>query len=227
MRLERVIVKVIPLLVLALAAAAPGWATAPVRGASNYGGNPSFNSCDDGSYVLSGIPCEAFDLSTIGTVTLTNGDVFNVVQYVTDQNSTSSPMLFDVVDFGNLTAGTYTIASTTLATGFNVAGLGVFTCGEANSPLSGDTITNGNAGFDGAFDNNNNAEQGPCTAGLTTDPLIALSGNGFTIPTGSSISGLDVVMDTPVLPTTTPEPTSLTLVGVGLAVMGSTFLRRK
>jgi len=235
MRLERPIVKMIAMCVLALTAVVANGATIPVRGASHYGANSDFGACLAGAV---NDACEAFDTSSadIGTVNF-NGISYNVEQFVTGFSGVSGTV-YDVIDFGNLAAGTtYTLTSENLKasssdfgapTTFNPSELSVFTCGDGtgtNTALDGNTF-NG-AGMN-AYDSSGNGivgdspgseVDGPCIAGLTVDPLITESGNSFTTPKNFNLA--DLVLAAPVVPANTPEPGSLMLFGVGFIAIGA------
>jgi len=211
MRFYNPLVKVIVTFILLLAVLTPsGATTVPVRGGSGYGASTDFNACLSADQTITnGNACEGFDLTPIATSVNGLSGSFNVVQFVFG-NGNSQGTLFDVIDLGSVGAGT---TFSLPAAFFNAAVTEIFTCGSRNNPLDGTT---------NVIDSGGAAMTGPCTPGLITLPPITLNGTSFTTGSSFSLPG-HLVLDAPV---STPEPTSLVLLGTGLFALAGRARRR-
>jgi hypothetical protein len=222
MRVHADFMKIFVLFVLFAAIATPGSATTiHVRGASGYGQQTTdFTDCANGTLG----PCEVFYAGPapvapfapvpVGTATLDGILAFNVFEFA------GSSQVVDVVDLGSIAPGTVFTLSSSL---FNVTSAEVFSCGQASSSESS-TLANPNAvGLDSLMTTFPGSTM--CTPNLTTAPVDYDSTTGkFTL--NQTLSG-DLVLDfSPTGTTSAPEPTSLALLGVGLAALAGK-LRRK
>jgi hypothetical protein len=193
--------KVTTLGILLVAIASTCGATAiPVRGGSNYGANSPdpgfFTDCVNGTVTLA---CEAFN-STPTAITF-NGLNYNVFEFVTG-NTGIAGTLYYVIDLGSVGPN----STFTLPTAFfPVAGTEIFSCNKQD-----DLSTN--HGF--LFDSGGNPFTGPCTANLATNPGLSQDGTSF--KTDGNFNVFNLVLDAPVAAVSTPEPSSIILLGAGL-----------
>jgi hypothetical protein len=207
---------------------APTHAATRVKSGSNYGpnvvsdGSPSdptgVTGCSDGT-----IPpaCQAYDI--LGATTL---DSLSATEYqFSDSDSADANIIFDVFDLGT--------GSITTPISLGGATFGVFACGDSPTPGTPSTFA-----YDSGLVNLTNPAGGgpglhcsPIEAGVAGNTTDA-SGNPFNFtlqPDGSitfgNTSGDDVVVFTEAT-TATAEPATLTLMGLGLAVLAGLFVRR-
>jgi hypothetical protein len=189
---------------LVLTSGSAAYATSiPIRGGSGYGQSSGFTGCLDGTFAADfGTACEAFNLTPVGTATLDGIIGFNIFQFGFNSDTGTNPGSFYIVDLGSLASGTVFTLSSSL---FNAASGEVFVCGQdLSTPQAFVTDSLGTT------------MSGPCTPNLTTAPVSFANGQ-FTL--NQSLSG-DLVLDFPVGATTsTPEPASLALLGIGLAAL--------
>ena len=200
------------------AVAVPAGATT-IKSASGYGQfDPNFSNC-----FSSGSPCEAFQAT--GTTLVVNGNTESILQVTGGSNSFSGLSSLDLFDFGAVQAGTV------ISLPFQSWGL--LTCG--NGFGSGAVST--------AFDSGGPANT---ISGLPCTPIDDVSGTGTALFGGSTLyltadaAGNNVAFtilgngsiqfdssftdaafwftpDSSTVPT--PEPTSIALLGTGLATL--------
>ena len=190
-------------LTLVLAITADATTVTKVRGGSNYGPAPSFSSCADGSF---GNPCQAF--GPISTVSF-GGTDFTVSQFVI--GGPGGPgTVYNLVDLGVLGPNQSFTLPPSL---FDPNLTEIFACG------------NGLDGSNQAVDSGNNPISTFCTQGLTGLPPLDQTGGTFTTGAGYNLT-THLVLDAPASgPIESPEPASIALIGVGLAMLGGKSLR--
>jgi hypothetical protein len=193
-------------LTMALAISAGATSVTKVRGGSNYGPQSTFSSCADGS---NGNPCEAFGPTT--TVSF-GGTDFTVSQFVFGGPGGPGTVL-NLVDLGVLGPNqTFTLPPSL----FDPTKTEIFACG-------GGSLDGSNA----AVDSGNNPISTFCTQGLTALPPLDQTAGTFTTGAGYNLS-THLVLDAPASgPIESPEPASIALIGVGLAMLGGKSLRER
>src|SRR5205085_7921477 len=200
MHFRNTLLRAATFLVLSLAIVTQCLATKiPVRAGSNYGSNTGFSDCLSGN---TDNACEAFDLTPI--VVSFDGQNFNVLQFVTGFGGGAAGTLYNIIDLGAVGPNTtFTLPPSFFPPAFT----GVFSCNDQSDPLTPSASL---------FDSGQQPITGPCTPGLTT---LTLDFNqvGSSYTTGANLSTSDLVFESPV---STPEPTSVMLLGLGLLAIG-------
>jgi PEP-CTERM motif-containing protein len=205
MRLDRFLVKLGTSVALLLVIASAPAAAVSVHGASHYGPDPGFLSCEDGTD-----NCQAFNLTP--TVVNFGGNTYDVFQFVTN-DGVGDVSVYNVVDLHSLGANaTFSLPPTF----FTPAQTEILGCGGASDPFDGSTFPT-----DSSFPALK--IPGICTAGSTV-PSVTLNADG-TFTTGKGFDLADLVLDAPVGTASTPEPGTLFLLGVGLAAVGRRLRR--
>lgn len=219
MRLTTLTSKLFSLFVLLAATASMSCAISlPVRGASNYGNGPDFAGC--ASVPPIAMCGEGFNLTPVGTFSL-GGKTYSIVQFAFDPGFDPTPTgvnILNVVDLGMIGPNTtFTLPPAFFTPAFTE----ILSCNSVTSPVTPSSQFPGIVALDSS---GTVTIPGPCVPGLTSAPDITLNADG-SFTTGANFNLADLVLDSPV-PTNTPEPATLLLLGAGLLAVGGRKLRR-
>jgi hypothetical protein len=205
MRFNRLLARLGTFAVVLLGVASVPAAAVSIHGASHYGPDPGFLSCEDGTD-----NCQAFNLTP--TVVNFGGNTYDVVQFVTNDGS-GDVSVYNVVDLHLLGANaTFSLPPAF----FTPAQTEILGCGGQSDPFDGSTFPT-----DSSFPALEIS--GICTAGSTV-PSVTLNADG-SFTTGGGFDLADLVLDAPVGTASTPEPGTLFLLGIGLVAVGRRFRR--
>jgi hypothetical protein len=205
MRFNRLLARLGTFAVALLGVASAPAGAISVHGASHYGSDPGFVSCEDGTG-----NCQSFNLTP--TVVNFDGNTYDVLQFVINDGM-GDVSLYNVVDLHSLGANaTFSLPPAF----FTPAQTEILGCGGESDPFDGSTFPT-DSSFPAA------EIPGICTAGSAA-PSVTLNADG-TFTTGGSFSLADLVLDAPVGAASTPEPGTLFLLGVGLVAVGCRLRR--